>query len=157
MSEEQPHYGDKRPCIEWVKTVAAEKSWGVETLVALGPSIWKCFEATPMARARLRYAGKILRRTTEGKRGGLQYHTQRDETFHLVSGEVIVYWVDAEGVLRQREMHPGESVHVPIGAIHSVQTLTESVMFEVSIGTVTSGDAVNVEDQYDISQARRDD
>lgn len=128
-----------------------EKPWGEEVLIAHQPKGWQDRNGNHFGG----YAGKVLRRHVgeDFHRGGLQYHNQRDETFHLLEGEVIVYFVDDSGTLRQLVMTPGDSIHVPIGAIHSVQTLTDSVMLEVSCGDVTEGDAVNVESQYDISTA----
>lgn len=115
-----------------------KKSWGEEWLVAHEPG---------------QYAGKVLKRYAREpyQRSGLQFHESRDECFHLFSGEVIVYWVDMAGVLRKRAMHPGQTFHVPPCAVHSVQTVTDSVMFEVSNGAYM--DAVRVEDDYDISTA----
>ena len=111
--------------------------WGDEILIAEGPG----------------YAGKILRRyaSPEHHRAGLQWHQSRDETFHLVEGEVDVYFVDHAGALRVRRMRPGESFHVPPGAVHSVQTVTDSVMFEASNGAFS--DRVRVEEQYDVRKA----
>ena len=48
-------------------------------------------------------------------------------------------------------MHPGASFHVPPGAVHSVQTITDSVMLEVS--TPVFDDRTNVEDKYNIEEA----
>lgn len=128
--------GTERPEIEPFIPVPTGKSWGEEWLVAHVPG---------------NYAGKVLKRFASGHRYGLQFHESRDESFYLFSGEVIVYWVDADGVLRKRGMHPGQTFHVPPGAIHSVQTVTDSVMFEVSNGAYP--DAVNMETDYDIAQA----
>ena len=113
------------------------KSWGHEVLVAHTPQ----------------YTGKVLYRyaAEPWHRGGLQWHRTKDETFYLHEGEVIVYWVDADGLLRKRKMTAGQSFHVPPGAIHSVQTVTDSVMFEAS--TAVFDDRFNVEAAYDISRA----
>jgi mannose-6-phosphate isomerase-like protein (cupin superfamily) len=139
------------PQIEPFTPQITEKPWGEEVLIAHMPKGWQDREGKHFGG----YAGKILKRYADDEhhRAGLQYHAFRDETFHLISGEVIVYFVDDGGVLRKHEMHPGESFHIPPGAIHSVQTITDSVMFEASCGPVTSGDAVNVEAAYDISKA----
>ena len=113
------------------------KTWGHEVLVA----------------HTAQYTGKVLYRyaAEPWHRAGLQWHRTKDETFYLHEGCVIVYWVDADGMLRQRRMVGGQSFHVPPGAIHSVQTVTDSVMFEAS--TPVFDDRVNVEADYDITQA----
>jgi len=114
-----------------------EQSWGQELLVAHGPT----------------YTGKVLFRfaSPPHHRGGLQFHRSKDETFYLHSGEVWVYFVDEVGVLRKVHMIPGMSFHVPPGAIHSVETITDSVMFEAS--NPVFDDRVRVEEQYDVSTA----
>lgn len=134
--EAQASNAEGRPSIEPFEPMATGKSWGVETLVADVPGS---------------YAGKVLKRFASGHRAGLQWHESRDESFHLYSGVVIVYWVDADSVLRKRLMRPGQTFRVPPGAIHSVQTVTDSIMFEVSNGAYP--DATNVEAEWDISQA----
>ena len=132
--------------IEPFTPTTTPKSWGDEILVAHVPPDIR-------GRAHGGYTGKVLKRYAdpEYRRGGLQFHTSKDETFYLVSGEVIVYFVDATGQLRKHEMHPGASFHVPPGAVHSVQTITDSVMLEVS--TPVFDDRTNVEDKYNIEEA----
>lgn len=122
--------------IEPFEPSVTPKSWGEEILIAHVPG---------------EYAGKLLKRYASGQRSGLQFHESRDESFYLLDGEVLVYWVDADGVLRKRGMHPGQTFHVPPGAVHSVQTITDSVMLEVSNGAYR--DAIRVEEMYDISEA----
>lgn len=112
--------------------------WGDEILIAHLPNM-----AT----------GKVLKRYAgpDYHRGGLQWHREKYEAFYLHEGEVIVYYVQDGGFLRSHAMHPGECFIVPPGAVHSVQTVTDSIMFEVS--NPVWYDRVNVEDQYDISKA----
>lgn len=112
------------------------KSWGTEILLAHAPGL---------------YTLKLLDRRATGARGGLQFHQYKHEAFHLLSGEADVYFVDELGVLRVHRMVPGETFVVPPGAIHSVQTIGDSVMVEAS--TPVFDDRVNVEGQYDISRA----
>ena len=123
---------------DWRRT---PQPWGDEILVAHAPGL---------------YSGKILKRYKGAPwhRAGLQYHEHKDETFALISGEVIVYYVDQGGTLRRHRMGPGESFHVPPGAVHSVETITDSVMFEAS--NPVFDDRVRVEDRYDIRSARED-
>jgi len=123
--------------IELFHPQTTPKSWGNEVLIAQGPG----------------YTGKVLHRLTgqQYHRAGLQLHTTKTETFHLYSGLAWVYFP------REREVYkillkPGMSVHVPAGAIHSVQTQGPSVMFEAAEYAPES-ETVNVEDQYDVSAA----
>lgn len=109
------------------------KPWGIELLVA----------HTPL------YSGKVLTRRADGRRGGLQYHTEKDEAFYLYSGTCRVYGVTPANVPYVLDMRPGMAFHVPPGAIHSVEALTDCVFFEVS--TPHFNDRVRVEHEYDLS------
>ncbi len=126
------------PSIEQFIPQMTAKPWGVEILVAKVEGL---------------YTGKILRRYDFDvfHRAGLQFHPSRDETFHLFSGHAIVYFDPGDGQLRKVHMLPGESFHVPPGAVHSVQTVGESIMFETSVPVDEI--AVRVEENYRIEDA----
>lgn len=107
------------------------KPWGQELLIA----------ATPL------YTGKILTMRA-GHRGGLQYHVTKDEAFHLVSGSVQVRHDDGHGLIWTL-MHPGETYRIPPGAVHQVEAVEDSVLFEVS--TPVFEDRVNVGATYGVT------
>lgn len=93
------------------------------------------------------YMGKILRYRA-GQAGGLQLHRTKDETFHLVSGKASV-WFEAEGGdLEVFTMRSGGSVHVPAGAPHRFEAITDCVVFEVS--TPVHDDRVRLEEHYGV-------
>lgn len=97
--------------------------WGKETLVA----------------ETAEYTGKVLERYSTGQRAGLQFHSDRSETFHVYSGEAYVYFDSGDGVIQRTRLVAGMSFHVPVGMVHSVQTVGYSVMFEASTpGTTPS-------------------
>ena len=104
------------------------KPWGLETLIADTPY----------------YIGKILRMQA-GHRGGLQYHEQKDETFYLLSGAAMLKTA-VNGHLRSMRIGPGDCIHVPPGAVHQVEAISECVFFEWS--TPHFDDRVNVSAQY---------
>lgn len=81
-----------------------------------------------------------------GQRGALQYHIKKEETLHLVKGEAVLWYVDLEGHLTSIVWLAGHSFHVPPGAVHQVQAITDCVIFEVS--TPVFNDRVNVEEEY---------
>lgn len=99
------------------------------------------------------YTGKLLVRYGHEPyhRGGLQYHPDRDETAYLLRGRAIFYWVDDEGVLRQRTLRASDTVHIPRGVPHSFETQGDSTVVEFS--TPGTKPAIRVEDQYDIATA----
>ena len=90
------------------------------------------------------YLGKILK-MRQGTKGGLQLHVEKDETFHLVSGRAIVRFDSGNGLVA-RQMGAGQSYHVPPGAVHQVEAITDCVFFEAS--TPHYDDRVRMEAQY---------
>lgn len=115
--------------IERYEPRTLERDWGTETFVAETPQ----------------YLGKVLKMKA-GTKGGLQFHTEKDETFHLVSGTAIVRFDDGRGDICAVYMRPGESYHIPPGAPHQVEAMTDCVLFEAS--TPHYDDRVRVEEQY---------
>lgn len=104
------------PVIEkFTPTKIGPKSWGTELLVAHTKD----------------YTGKVLI-MKQGGTGHLQYHEQKDETFYLASGRALVEWCEEDGEIRQAEMVAGEAYHVPPGAVHRVEALTQCIFFEAS-------------------------
>ena len=116
------------PSIEAFTPQVLERDWGQETIVAETPQ----------------YLGKVLRMWA-GTKGGLQYHVEKDETFHLFYGQAIVRF-DRDGALVGCQMMPGESYHIPAGAVHQVEAITDCVFFEAS--TPHYDDRVRVEKEY---------
>ena len=119
--------------IERFEPVTLERDWGREIIVA---------ETT-------QYMGKILEMRA-GTKGGLQFHRVKDETFALISGEARVFSDDGTGHLYARHMLPGESYHIPPGAVHQVEALTDCVFFETS--TPHHDDRVRCEAQYGLPE-----
>lgn len=105
------------------------RSWGREVLIAHTPQ----------------YLGKVLYMNA-GHAGGLQFHREKVETFHLFSGKALVTTDFGDGILAELVMEPGESYHIPAGAVHKVTALEDCVFFEVS--TPHFDDRVRCEDRY---------
>ena len=92
------------------------------------------------------YIGKVLY-YRPGQLPALQYHEHKDETFYLVSGECWVDYDAGDGKLSRLRMLPGQAYHVPPGAVHRVEAITDCVMFEAS--NPVFDDRVRVEDRYE--------
>lgn len=118
--------------IEAFEPESLSRVWGEELIVA----------------ATDQYLGKVLRMDA-GTKGGLQYHREKDETFHLFSGEALVRSDDGGGALVEALMCAGESYHIPPGAVHQVEALTDCVFFETS--TPHYDDRVHMERAYGIA------
>ncbi|MGI8497370.1 MAG: cupin domain-containing protein [Gemmatimonadaceae bacterium] len=113
-----------------MKVTVVPKPWGHET-------IWAHTD---------RYVGKILH-IRAGQRLSDQYHVRKDETVHLLSGELI-YWVqqpDAEG-LKDMHLKVGESFRITPGTVHSMEAVTDCDVLEAS--TPDLDDVVRLKDRY---------
>lgn len=96
-----------------------------------------------------KYLGKVLRMRA-GTRGGLQKHVDKDETFHLFSGRALVRCGIEHRGLMVIPMYPGQSYHIPPGAVHQVEALEDCVFFEAS--TPHYNDRVRMEAEYGLPE-----
>jgi mannose-6-phosphate isomerase-like protein (cupin superfamily) len=113
-----------------VSTARVEKPWGHEL-------IWAHTD---------RYVGKILH-IKAGHALSVQYHERKDETVHLLSGE-MVYWVQLPGdsELRDQQLRTGDSFRITPGTIHYMEAVTDCDVLEAS--TPELDDVVRLRDRY---------
>jgi len=114
-----------------VNVVRVPKPWGHET-------IWAHAE---------RYVGKILH-INAGHELSVQYHNKKDETVHLLSGE-IVYRVQKnanDDALDDVQLKVGESFRITPGTVHQMVAVTDCDVLEVSTPEVD--DIVRLSDKY---------
>ena len=92
------------------------------------------------------YVGKILH-VNAGEQLSVQYHNHKDETVHLLAGE-MVYRVKlpASDQLQDMKLKKGESCRVAPGPVHSIQAITDCDILEAS--TPHLDDVVRLEDRY---------
>jgi mannose-6-phosphate isomerase len=107
-----------------------QKPWGHET-------IWAHTE---------HYVGKVLH-IKAGHALSVQYHNQKDETIHLLRGEMIY----RAGPAGQREMQEitlraGESFRNTPGTVHQMEAVTDCDVLEAS--TPHLDDVVRLADRY---------
>jgi mannose-6-phosphate isomerase len=107
-----------------------QKPWGHET-------IWAHTE---------QYVGKVLH-IKAGHALSVQYHEQKDETIHLLSGEMI-YRVGAAGQQEMQEttLKAGESFRNTPGTVHQMEAVTDCDVLEAS--TPHLDDVVRLADRY---------
>jgi quercetin dioxygenase-like cupin family protein len=91
-----------------------------------------------------RYVGKLLH-IKAGHALSLQYHERKDETIHLLRGEMI-YRVQENGVLRDVRMVEGDSFRNLPGTIHQMEAVTDCDVLEAS--TPDLDDVVRLSDRY---------
>lgn len=93
------------------------------------------------------YVGKILH-IKAGHALSVQYHREKDETAHLLSGEII-YRVQRSAAGNQLEdvgLKVGDSFRIAAGTIHQMEAVTDCEILEVS--TPHLDDVVRLEDRY---------
>ena len=123
-----PKKKDTKPASGRVKVMKVPKPWGHET-------IWAQSD---------RYVGKILH-IDAGHELSVQYHNKKDETVHLLSGE-IVYRVKNGERLEDMHLKVGESFRITPGTVHQMVALTDCDVLEVS--TPELDDVVRLTDKY---------
>ena len=105
-----------------------EKPWGYEL-------IWARTD---------RYVGKILH-VKAGHVLSLQYHNQKDETMHVLAGELILRTQSGDSLV-SRSFKAGETVHIPPKLIHQIEAVVDSDVLEAS--TPELDDLVRLQDRY---------
>ena len=105
-----------------------EKPWGYEL-------VWARTD---------RYVGKILH-IEPGHVLSLQYHHKKDETIHVLRGEII-FRVQVDGKLTERRMREGESYHIIPPTVHQMEAVTAADLLEASTPEVD--DVVRLNDRY---------
>ena len=111
-----------------VEITTVPKPWGHET-------IWA---------HTARYVGKILH-IKAGHALSVQYHNKKDETVHLLSGE-LVYRVKLGDELEDMHLKAGESFRISPSTIHQMEAVTDCDVLEVS--TPELDDVVRLSDRY---------
>ena len=112
-----------------VKVVKVPKPWGHEM-------VWAQSD---------RYVGKILH-IKAGHELSVQYHNRKDETVHLLSGEIVYRVKSTSGQLEDVQLKPGESYRITPGTVHQMAALTDCEVLEVSTPEVD--DIVRLSDKY---------
>jgi mannose-6-phosphate isomerase-like protein (cupin superfamily) len=92
------------------------------------------------------YVGKILH-IKAGESLSLQYHNIKDETIHVLRGEMIYRVADAVGQpLREVRLTEGESYRNQPGHVHQMEAVTDTDLLEAS--TPHLDDVVRLTDKY---------
>jgi mannose-6-phosphate isomerase len=82
-----------------------------------------------------------------GERTSLQYHREKEEANLLLRGSAVLWYADAPTApVSKRELREGDIVHVPPGALHRIEAVTDIVLVEVS--TPELDDVIRVADDF---------
>ena len=90
------------------------------------------------------YVGKLLH-IKAGQALSLQYHNQKDETIHLLRGQ-MKYWIREGEVLVDQQLREGESFRNTPGTVHMMEAVTDCDVLEAS--TPHLDDVVRLTDRY---------
>ena len=114
-----------------VEVRVVPKPWGHET-------IWASTD---------QYVGKILH-IKAGHALSIQYHNAKDETVHLLSGEIIYRVQNGPGEddLEDVRLRAGESFRITPHTVHQMEAVTDCDVLEASTGHVD--DIVRLKDRY---------
>jgi quercetin dioxygenase-like cupin family protein len=91
------------------------------------------------------YVGKVLH-IKAGHSLSLQYHNLKDETIHLLSGEMIYRVKGTDGELRDAKLTAGESFRNEPLTVHQMEAVTDCQVLEAS--TPHLDDVVRLNDKY---------
>jgi mannose-6-phosphate isomerase len=92
-----------------------------------------------------RYAGKLIA-IDAGRRLSLQTHERKLESLYVLIGRLRLHLEDDHGVMREIDLGPGDSAHVPVGRRHRFEALERVELIEVS--TPELDDVVRLEDDF---------
>ncbi len=92
-----------------------------------------------------RYVGKILH-VRAGHALSLQYHERKDETIHLLRGQMRFFAGPSAEALELVPLQEGESYHITPGTVHRMEAVTDVDILEAS--TPYLEDVVRLEDRY---------
>ena len=91
------------------------------------------------------YVGKVLH-IKAGHSLSVQYHNQKDETIHLLSGEMIYRVGDGSGEMEDVRLRAGQSYRNEPGTVHQMEAVTDCQVLEAS--TPHLDDVVRLSDKY---------
>lgn len=86
---------------------------------------------------------------SSGKRLSLQYHSKRSEFWKVVVGKIEVMLNSTKIILKK-----GETITIPVGAIHRITGIEDSTILEISFGEFNENDIVRLEDDFGRSKKR---
>lgn len=116
--------------VKFFDVQTCDRPWGQEIL---------------LGHAKGKYTLKMLKMKA-GTKGGFQKHRVKDETGYLLSGSLMLRYDKGDGKVTEVKMNPGQSIHIPPGAVHQEEALTDCVLFEAS--TPVFDDRVRMEEKY---------
>lgn len=78
----------------------------------------------------------------KGQTSSLHFHSEKDEFFYIVNGQVRVH-LDEQTI----ELTAGDTLHIAPNQRHRIQPLQDTLILE--LGTRMFGDVTRIKDEYD--------
>ena len=79
-----------------------------------------------------KYCSKILH-FEKGKRLSMHFHKMKDESWYLLKGKLMFYWIDTTvGKVVSQTFDKGQAVRIPPGLPHQLLALEDSDVIETS-------------------------
>jgi quercetin dioxygenase-like cupin family protein len=75
----------------------------------------------------------------------LQYHNFKDETMHVLAGELILRTQERDELVA-RQFKAGQTAHIPPKMVHQIEAVVDSDVLEAS--TPELDDLVRLQDRY---------
>jgi mannose-6-phosphate isomerase-like protein (cupin superfamily) len=91
------------------------------------------------------YVGKILH-VNAGEALSVQMHEKKDETLHLLSGQLILRAGSSPDALEPVDFRLGDSFRITPGTVHMIEAVTDVDVLEAS--TAHLDDVVRFSDRY---------
>lgn len=67
-----------------------------------------------------------------GHKGGLQYHRKKNECGYIISGKLLIRFLDDEEQLVKKTLCSGDVFHFPPMTVHQEEAITDCVIIEAS-------------------------
>ena len=128
------------------KTKVVVKPWGngiINGIESVG-ELWLNYESDEkVGDNEKRYVFKKLY-VKAGTRMSLQYHINKLETNHLISGEAEAWLENESGEIEKSFVQSGDTWTIPCGRKHRIIAITDMIMLEASTPEVD--DVIRIED-----------
>jgi len=96
------------------------------------------------------YVGKILH-VNAGEALSIQMHEKKDETLHLLQGELLLWAGPSPDAMERVSFVEGDSFRVRPGTVHMIEAVTDVDVLEAS--TAHLDDVVRFSDRYGRARA----
>ena len=88
----------------------------------------------------------------KGSKGGLQFHQKKNECGVLISGKLLIRYLNDKDELVEKIMHEGDVFHFPTLCIHQEEAIEDCIIIEAS--TPHFNDRVRVDEIFGLGKSK---